>query len=175
MTLPQAAQQPLSLTMMTAAEAELIGELAFVAYGRPQPGGSKRAVPVRRNGIATGRINVIDAGKHTMVWRQEVASAAAIAMRARRLELLRGPLMLDVVFYFARPRGHYGTGANADRVRLGAPRYPSVKPDCTKLIRAVEDALTGVCWRDDAQVVQQVAGKFYGEPERCEVIVRLPK
>lgn len=175
MSLTQSAPYSLSLAMMTAAEAELIGEIAFVAYGRPQPGGSKRAMAVRRNGIPTGKINVIDAGKHTLAWRQEVASAAACAMQARKLELLRGPLMLEVVFYFARPRGHYGGGANANRVRASAPKYPSVKPDCTKLIRAIEDALTGIVWRDDAQIVQQIAGKFYGEPERCEVIVRLPK
>jgi Holliday junction resolvase RusA-like endonuclease len=35
------------------------------------------------------------------------------------------------------------------------------KPDASKLIRAVEDALTHVVYRDDAQVVELVVGKFY--------------
>jgi Holliday junction resolvase RusA-like endonuclease len=40
-------------------------------------------------------------------------------------------------------------------------------------VRGVEDALTGVVWRDDAQIVHQVASKFYTRgPERCEVLIR---
>ena len=40
-----------------------------------------------------------------------------------------------------------------------------------KLTRAVEDALTGLVWRDDAQVVDEVLSKRYGAPERVEVRV----
>ena len=42
----------------------------------------------------------------------------------------------------------------------------------TKLVRAVEDALTGLVWRDDAQVVVQTVRKRYGHPERAEVLVQ---
>jgi len=33
-----------------------------------------------------------------------------------------------------------------------------------KLARAVEDALTGVIWADDAQIVDEVIRKRYGRP-----------
>jgi Holliday junction resolvase RusA-like endonuclease len=36
-----------------------------------------------------------------------------------------------------------------------------VAPDTTKLVRSTEDALKGICWRDDSQVVYQVASKEY--------------
>jgi Holliday junction resolvase RusA-like endonuclease len=77
------------------------------------------------------------------------------------------------VFVLARPRSHYGTGRNADRLRATAPAWPCSRPDATKLLRAVEDALTGVVWRDDGQVVVQTARKVYGWPERAEVCVAL--
>jgi Holliday junction resolvase RusA-like endonuclease len=87
-------------------------------------------------------------------------------------ELLHGPLHLSLVFCLARPKGHFGSGRNADVVKPSAPRYPTVKPDATKLTRAVEDAMTGIVWRDDAQVVDQYVTKVYDEPERVVVTVR---
>lgn len=81
--------------------------------------------------------------------------------------LLDGPLVLVVQFYVPRPKSHYG----ARGLRPSAPDYPAVRPDVTKLLRAVEDACTGVVWRDDAQVVEQHAGKSYGEPARAYVTV----
>ena len=48
---------------------------------------------------------------------------------------------------------------------------PDTKPDLTKLVRAAEDSLRGVLWRDDAQVVRQVTEKRWGEPARVEIAV----
>jgi Holliday junction resolvase RusA-like endonuclease len=44
-----------------------------------------------------------------------------------------------------------------------------VKPDVLKLARAVEDALTGILYRDDAQIVTEVLRKRYGDPPRVEI------
>jgi Holliday junction resolvase RusA-like endonuclease len=46
------------------------------------------------------------------------------------------------------------------------------RPDVLKLARAAEDALTGIVWRDDSQIVHETLAKVYGEPERLEVAVR---
>lgn len=48
--------------------------------------------------------------------------------------------------------------------KRGAPHRPPVRPDLDKLARAVGDALTGVCYRDDAQVVNLCAAKYYVMP-----------
>lgn len=130
----------------------------FFVPGLPAPAGSKKAFAH----ASTGKIIVTDtSGKRGRDWRACVADTAVIAMGGRAP--IAGPLWLQVTFMMPRPRGHYGTGRNADRLRAGAPRYPVVKPDATKLLRAVEDALTGIVWRDDAQVVDQMAAKRYGE------------
>jgi Holliday junction resolvase RusA-like endonuclease len=148
--------------------------LHFTALGAPVPAGSKRAVPVRRGGMLTRRINVIDVNHdRLMPWRDTIQAGALVAMHSEgTYELLTGPLVLIVEFHFRRPKGHYGTGRNAEQLRKSAPRWPAVQPDVTKLLRAVEDALNGILWRDDSQVVEQYALKAYSVPERAEVCVK---
>lgn len=63
-----------------------------------------------------------------------------------------GPVAISVTFYLPRLKGHYGTGKNAGTVKLSAPTYHTSKPDLDKLLRCVKDALTGIAWKDDAQV-----------------------
>lgn len=138
--------------------------IAFTVLGRPAPAGSKRAFPNPR----TGGVIVADDSKRSRPWKSQVAWEASEAADG----LLQGPLALDVVFVLARPKSHWRTGANSHLLRASAPVFPTVKPDATKLLRAVEDACTGIIWTDDAQVVDQRARKVYGVPERCVVRVR---
>jgi Holliday junction resolvase RusA-like endonuclease len=135
--------------------------VAFTVYGKPQPAGSKRAFRTKRGGVA-----VTDDNPKAKPWQTAVAETALEQWDG---SLLEGPLALRVIFYVARPKGHYGSGRNSAHVRPSAPPHPITRPDTSKLVRAVEDALTGALWRDDAQVVTQTALKRYGTPERAEV------
>lgn len=141
-----------------------VTDVTFTVIGHPEPGGSKRGIPTG-NGV-----RVIDSNRKVMPWRALVSGAAQEAMNGA--EPMLGALGLSLTFYAQRPRTHYGTGRNAGTVKPNAVRAPIVRPDVTKLVRAVEDACTSIVWRDDAQVVIQVARKRYGTPERCEVQVR---
>lgn len=136
--------------------------LKFTVYGVAKPAGSKRGFVNRH----TGRVQVVDANANSRPWKNEVASAAAAAMNGA--ELLDGPLMLGLEFYVPRPKGHFGKRG----LRPSAPAIPTVKPDLLKLARGVEDALTGIVYRDDAQIAREILDKFYGEPARVEVRVR---
>lgn len=144
-----------------AAPASIPGVIAFTVYGRPQPAGSKRVVPI--GGKKGGRMIVVDAAKQSRPWKNEVAQVAGRVMDGR--EVLRGALAAEFRFVVLRPKGHYGKRG----IRPSAPNYPTVRPDCLKLARAVEDALSGVVYRDDSQIVREVLVKEYGEPERVEV------
>lgn len=136
--------------------------MRFTVYGKPQPAGSKRGFVNRK----TGKVIITDDAKSSRPWKQEVAGAAVAAMGERSPWDV--PLEMSVTFYFARPKSHLkADGA----VKPKAPGWPSVRPDTTKLVRAVEDALTGIIFRDDALVVDQIASKRYGSPERCEIEV----
>lgn len=134
----------------------------IAVYGTPEPAGSKRAF------VVNGRARVSDANPRSRQWKERVAQAAGEQYDG---ELIDGPLAVELTFLQPRPKGHYGTGRNAEIVKPSAPEYPVTRPDALKLARAVEDALTGVVWRDDAQIVQEYLVKDYGEPARCEIAV----
>lgn len=137
-----------------------MAEVTFTVYGQPQPAGSKTAGRTK-----SGRMFVRDSAKGSAPWKRQVAQTAGEAMNGSGL--LDGALELSIIFTVPRPKGHYGVRG----LRPSAPEHPTVRPDVTKLLRAVEDACTGVVWRDDAQVVAQHAYKEYGEPARADVRV----
>jgi len=140
--------------------------ITFTVLGEAKPAGSKRAFALRKNGVLTGRAAVVDANPNSRDWKNAVASAARDAYQGA---LLDGPLRLSLCFYRPRPKGHFGAkGMNA---KGRGSIAPTMKPDCTKLIRGVEDALTGIIWRDDAQIVAQFASKDWGEPARVEIVI----
>jgi Holliday junction resolvase RusA-like endonuclease len=143
--------------------------LSFRVVGKPEPRGSKNAFRTK-----TGATVVTDSNPHSGPWMGVVADAALNAMIGEDgtvAAVMEGPLAMAVVFTVARPKGHYGTGRNEGVVKASAPSHPAVKPDTTKLLRGLEDALSGVVWRDDAQVVEQTVAKRYGHPEGAQVIV----
>lgn len=138
----------------------------FTVYGTPAPAGSKKAFALKKGGAYTGRVGVTHDSKRSKPWMESVAREAATAMQGR--ELLQGPLLLTLTFCRARPSGHFGRRG----LLPSAPAYPTTKPDLTKYVRAAEDALRGIVWRDDAQVCMQETAKVYAEPERVEITVQ---
>lgn len=121
----------------------------LVVIGTAVPKGSKRAFVLP----GTKRAVMVEANKNTKPWMEAIQDAA---MRARGHDgtNIQGPVALHVEFYLPRPKS--------------APKRitrPAKKPDADKLARAVGDALTGILWRDDAQVVwMTIAKEFAGGP-----------
>lgn len=138
----------------------------FWVYDLPQPGGSKRAF-VPKNG---GRPVVVEDCKRNKTWRTEVKAAA---LKVAPASPLTGPLLVEVTFFMPRPKGHFGTGKNADVLKLSAPDYHTSKPDATKLWRSTEDALTGILWGDDSQIAKQSIVKKYTNSGRPGAFIRV--
>jgi crossover junction endodeoxyribonuclease RusA len=133
--------------------------IEFFVPGAPVAGGSKRAFPVRGR---DGRLHVSvadDSGPRGREWRAAVRLSAAQTAQLAGVGPLDGPLRLSLWFLLARPRGHVGRRG----LRPGAPPFPTTRPDVLKLARAVEDACTGIVWRDDAQVVAEDLRKLYAD------------
>jgi Holliday junction resolvase RusA-like endonuclease len=141
------------------------GELQFWVPGIPQPGGSKKGFYNPK----LGRVILSDANEKVKPWRASVAQAAQEATQT----IFEGPLRVRFQFCFTRPKGHFGKGRNANVLLKSAPPYPSVKPDATKLVRSTEDALKGILWRDDSQIVTQGASKRYADQAGAWITVRV--
>lgn len=49
---------------------------------------------------------------------------------------------------------------------------PTVKPDCDNISKNICDALNGIAFPDDKQIVSLEVNKYYGEVEKVEVIIQ---
>ena len=125
--------------------------VTFDALGEPVTQGSMRAFV--RNGhpvVTHGR------ALHLGVWRGVVGAAAMAACGER--PPLEGAVSVRLAFTFRRPATHLGAHDVLPRHRKAVPN-----PDVDKLARAVLDALTGIAFVDDRQVVELVATKAFGD------------
>lgn len=127
--------------------------MEFFVAGIPKAQGSKRHV---------GRGRMIEMSKDLGPWREAIAWEAKRVAGSKKFE---GPIWGHFAFFFPRPRSHYGTGRNAERLKESAPIVHSGPPDLDKLVRAACDALTmsGVI-EDDRKFVEILATKKYGVP-----------
>lgn len=141
--------------------------IRFDILGRPAPRGSKRAFPIRRKDGSLGVAVSDTTGERGRLWMAMVQEAARSALPANWVPG-SGPVRLCVLFQLRRPKSHY---TSKGAVKSSAPARPTVKPDLTKLLRAVEDALTGVAWRDDSQIVCQLAIKDYADADKTSVVI----
>lgn len=110
--------------------------------GRPAPQGSK--TPTKYGGFR-------ESSKYLKPWRDAVVAAAVLAKANERdFDPFDGPVRLSVTFFIERPKS----------TKWG--RYPAGTPDLSKLLRAVEDALTQAnVWVDDALVVKCSVEKLW--------------
>jgi crossover junction endodeoxyribonuclease RusA len=117
--------------------------IQFRAIGAPVPQGSMKVIH--------GRV-LHSQGSALAVWRSSVAWAAKQAGAT----LSDQPIDMAMVFIMPRPKS------------VKRP-FPTVAPDLDKLVRGVLDALTGIAYLDDAQVISISAHKIYGTTPGVEV------
>lgn len=135
-------------------------------YGTPAPAGSKRSFPFKKRDGKLG-VSVTDDSTRSRPWKNAIAQAAGEEWsRLRPGVLIDLPMHVNFTFFVRRPKAHF---TSKGELRPNAPRWPAKKPDVLKLARAVEDALTGVIWRDDCLIVSEYLVKIYGEQEGVEI------
>jgi Holliday junction resolvase RusA-like endonuclease len=134
--------------MTSATPTESSALLTIGVVGIPVPQGSKR---IGRQGA---RFVILDDNDRVLrPWRQLVRMRALAEIRGLDGYPIDGPVMLVATFALPRPK------------RMPRNRTePCVKPDLSKLIRAIEDSLTDAhVWTDDSRVTCIAASKRYTE------------
>ena len=113
-----------------------------------------------------GRPRAFKRGKHIQMyspkteWKESVKYAAA-----KEEPIYAEAIEIRLEFYFARPKSHFGTGKNAEKLKSSAPKYHTKKPDVDNLAKAVLDACQDVgLFKDDSAVISLVVDKFYIDP-----------
>ena len=156
----------LELAFAPEARARAVAErsVVFFAASTPKPKGSHKAISI------AGKARLAPASSGEKGWRAAVANAAAAAMKRERVRPLECCVEVHMAFFSPRPRAHRRTNGS---LKPGSPPRPPTAPDADKLARSVGDALNGVCWRDDAQVVRLVVDKLYTDEAQPYVGVRV--
>ncbi len=145
--------------------------IEFFVQGKPRPRGSKTAMPVYRGTkkdrqpvIKDGRIvmRYVDAAKGSGDW---MAAIAKEAEQFRCEPLWDCAITMHCVFCYPRLPTHLSTAKKATpgQLRPSAPMFKVTMPDVLKLGRAVEDALKGVIYVDDARIVKHSSIKVWSE------------
>jgi crossover junction endodeoxyribonuclease RusA len=129
----------------------MASSLTFVVHSAAAPQGSKRFVG---NGV------MVESSKRVKPFRQDVRYTALDAVPADWNR--SGPMALTVDFHFVRPKSHLTSKGNLTK---SAPLFPTARTvgDIEKLVRAVNDALSGIAFDDDSQVVELHTRKLYSD------------
>ena len=119
--------------------------IAFSVEGKPIQQGSMRAF---NNHIVHNK------SKDLMAWRAQVGQAAHVA----GCTPIEGAITISMRFRYLRPKSVIRT-------------QPTVPPDLDKQIRSILDALTGIAYQDDSQVVQITATKEYQGSQGVDIVI----
>lgn len=131
--------------------------VTFSVFGAAEPKGSARAF------VRGGRAIVTSDNPSLSKWEAVVRNEAQKIAELAGHRLFQGAVTISVAFYMPRPK------SVNPRVRP----FPQVKPDLSKLIRGLEDPLSGILFQDDAQVIGIGAIKLYTNgPAKAVVTVR---
>lgn len=135
----------------------------FFVAGSPAVQGSKTAfgrVVKGQDGRPKAIVNMVEQDKGLGEWRYSVSQMGRL-MKPRGWSK-QGIFMLRATFYLPRPKSHFDSRGE---LRPDAPIFHSKRKDCDKMIRAVGDALTEVCYEDDCLLVFDEGLKLYCNPE----------
>ena len=133
----------------------------FTVLGKPAPQGSKRHV---------GKGVMVESSNRVKPWRQDVRHTAMELLPHDWYANMDKPITLSCVFVFARPKNHFRANG---QLKPSAPKHCSGRiGDISKLVRAVEDAMTGIVYNDDAQIINLNAYRRYANDSEqpCAII-----
>lgn len=128
-------------------------EFEIFVEGEPVPEGSMKAFPYLRKNGGMG-VSMVHQNPTLQSWRDSISKAFLDKYGeppdggwiGRHI-----PVSVDVGFYMSRPKTS----------KLDRPS--SKKSDIDKLCRAVNDAMSGIVYYDDCQIVSLQAEKFFAD------------
>jgi Holliday junction resolvase RusA-like endonuclease len=98
--------------------------------------------------------------------RNYKAYVRALAAGVAPSKPMSGPVKVKIMLYRYTPQRW--NKAKIAAALAGALR-PTTKPDITNLVKGIEDAIKGLIWVDDSQVVELAVAKWYSDNPRAEV------
>ena len=139
-------------------------EIYFVVDGRVQP---KQRPRVYRNKY-TGQAHAITPQK-TKDYEEKVRASYIDACDGRP-KFFKGALEMNVNVYVQIPKS---TPKKTQTAMICGQARPIVKNgDVDNLFKAISDALNGLAYEDDSQIVTATIRKFYSQTAGAEIVIK---
>ncbi len=91
------------------------------------------------------------------------------AVKKQGWQLFDLPIEMRLKAYLSVPKSK--SKKFREQALKGAER-PTKKPDCSNIVKGIEDALNGVAYLDDKLIVKSVIEKWYSDSPRVEVCLQ---
>lgn len=103
-------------------------------------------------------------------YKAYVKMCAIKSMQEQGLTLTEKALSIEVRAFMSIPSSKSKKFKQA--AVLGIER-PTKKPDVDNIFKCVTDAMSGIAYKDDKQIVAATVNKWYAEVPRVEVLIRI--
>lgn len=131
----------------------------YIIYGTPQQQERPRATTI------AGRIRLYDppaSKKYKAYLQQEL-------IKNYTPKVLTEPLQMTLNIFVPIPKS-YSKKKTQDA--LNGVLRPAKKPDVSNYVKLIEDALNGYLYKDDSQIVELHASKYYSDTPRIEITLK---
>lgn len=79
-----------------------------------------------------------------------------------------GPVSMRIMAWYGIPKS---ASKRKREAMVGGAIRPTRKPDCDNVAKVIADALNGLAYRDDSQIVRMLVEKWFGEEPRVDVVI----
>lgn len=121
--------------------------------------------------VAKGRPRLGRYGTYTPKKTQEYEEYVKMCWVAKygAIQPSEQPLEMNIVFYMPIPKGY----SKKQKAEILSGRLKHIKkPDVDNLIKSVLDALNGLAYADDSQIIKVTAVKRYAETGSTELTIK---
>lgn len=138
-----------------------MASISFTVPGEPKGKGRPR-VGMR------GKKPIMYTPPETVAYEERIMEEALLAMDRELAAKIHGPVRLELRIF--HPIRESWPKKKQEAARAGQ-MVPTMKPDADNVLKAVCDALNGVLWLDDVQVVSVGMSKRFSDTPRLEITV----
>lgn len=136
-----------------------MGEVNFIIYGEPKGKGRPRFVRATGHAVTP---------KDTVEYQNLVKMEYQLQCEGQRFPD-DAQLEMQVTAYYSIPKS---VSKRKKEKMLNHQIRPTKKPDSSNVLKAIEDALNKIAYKDDSQIVETRVSRFYGEIPMVTVTIK---